>query len=159
MQLADFLREDLVLLNLQARTKPALFREMADHFRHRGYLSQTDAVVERLLEREQLMSTGIKRGFAIPHAFTHQLDTSLMLVGISHEGIDFQALDHEPVSFVFLLLGPPGNQGVHMRALACLSRVLGSDGLYGRLEAAKGEREILDVLLGAERETSPAASR
>ncbi len=53
------------------------------------------------------------------------------MIGISRAGIDFQSLDEEPVSFVFLLLGPPGQQGLHMRLLARLSRILSLDGLFG----------------------------
>jgi mannitol/fructose-specific phosphotransferase system IIA component (Ntr-type) len=150
MDILEFLREDLVVLDVQSRSKPDLFREMIGRCVEKGYVKESQEVIGHLLERERLMSTGIKRGFAIPHAFTEQLTSSLMMVGISKEGIDFQALDDEPVFFVFLLLGPPGNQGLHMSILACLSRILDSDDLYGRLEEAESPTRVIEILSDTE---------
>ena len=151
MNLADYLSEDLVILPLRSRSKPALFQEMVDHLVEQGYLENAAEVIHLLQEREKLMSTGIKRGFAIPHAFTRQMKESRMMVGISDRGVDFQALDDEPVYFVFLLLGPPGQQGLHMRLLARLSRIMNQDDFYGKLETADTPQEVLAIIVEEER--------
>jgi mannitol/fructose-specific phosphotransferase system IIA component (Ntr-type) len=124
---------------------------MVNHLSARGYIGDAKKIVRLLLDREKLMSTGIKRGFAIPHAFTAQLEKSIMMVGVSRRGVDFQALDDEPVFFVFLLLGPPDDQGLHMCLLARLSRLMNQDSFYGRLETAAVPREILDVIAAEEK--------
>jgi len=160
MNLSEYLHEDLVLLNLQSRSKPPLFEEMVSHMVNRGYIEDGAEVVRLLMEREKLMSTGIKRGIAIPHAFTPRLKKSHMLVGISKRGIDFEALDDEPVFLVFLLLGPPGEQGLHMRLLARLSRLMNQDSFYGRLEAAQSAKEVIQIIKAEEmeaRHTPPPA--
>jgi fructose-specific phosphotransferase system IIA component len=146
MRLREYLREDLVLLDLASRVKTEVFHEMVSHLVRHGYLEEAQEAIDRLLEREKLMSTGIKRGFAIPHAFTDQLASSLMMVGVSKRGVDFEALDDEPVYFVFLLLGPSSERSLHMRILACLSRVLGLDELFGRLEAASRSDQVIDLI-------------
>jgi fructose-specific phosphotransferase system IIA component len=151
MNLANYLHEDLVFLNLKSKSKMALFEEMVEGLVERKYLDDASEVIELLFEREKLMSTGIKRGFAIPHAFTAQLEHSIMLIGISKEGIDFQALDDELVFFVFLLLGPPDSKQLHMRLLARLSRIMSQDDLYGKLEAATSSAEVLQILGDEER--------
>lgn len=158
MNLADYLHDDLVIVPLRSRSKSALFEEMVNHLVDRGYIKNAPEVVNLLLEREKLMSTGIKRGFAIPHAFTRQLHESKMMVGISDRGIDFEALDDEPVYFVFLLLGPPGQQGLHMRLLARLSRIMNHDDFYGKLEVAETPQEVLSIIAEEEKKTRFAAS-
>jgi mannitol/fructose-specific phosphotransferase system IIA component (Ntr-type) len=150
MNLVDYLCEDLVVMELRSRSRVPLFREMVGHLVERGYLRDGEEAINLLLEREKLMSTGIKQGFAIPHAYTRQLAKSLIAVGVSRLGIDFQSLDGEPVFFVFLLLGPARKKGVHVRLLARLSRVMSLEGFYEALAKAESPRDLVETIRSAE---------
>jgi PTS system nitrogen regulatory IIA component len=150
VRLADFLDERRVFTDLEGNDKEQLLEKMVTELRRVGAVSEAEECLRVLLEREKLMSTGVKKGFAIPHAFTEQLDKPLLSVGIVPKGINYESLDGEPVYVVFLILGPKAGQGIHLKMLAHLSRLMNDKEFLDRMMAADGAVAVLDVIRSEE---------
>jgi PTS system nitrogen regulatory IIA component len=111
-----------------------------------GRITDADAVKVSLLEREKLGSTGIGQGIAIPHAKCAAIDHVVAALGVSKKGIDFDALDGEPVYLIFLLVAPPDSSGLHLKALARISRLLKDKFFRQALREAKSSDEIQKII-------------
>ena len=146
MKVVDLTKPEFIVFDLVAETKADLLNQMVRKLVEQGVLSNDAEVVEHLLEREKLMSTGIKDGFAIPHCFTGQLEESLLMIGVMKEPIDYQALDEKPVRFVFLLLGPQQSQGVHLKTLARLGRLMGKKDFFTLLSESDSPQKLYEAL-------------
>ncbi len=146
VNIEQYLSPDLVCLDLKAHTHRDLFKEMLHNLEKKGCIEEPDQVEKLLLKRERLSSTGIKGGFAIPHAYLDQIQHSLLAIGLSKRGVDFQTGDREPVHVVFLLLGPSSEKGLHVRLLACLSRIVSSENLCENLLQATSPEQVVDLL-------------
>ncbi len=146
MRLRDLLDEPVVKVGLKSRDKEECFEEMVDLLVRAGRISDRAAAIKALREREAKGSTGIGQGIAIPHANDASIKTMTAAMGTSPAGIEFDAIDDEPVHAVFLLLARMDNPGPHVRALAEISRLVQTPGLYRRLTEAKSPREVLDIL-------------
>jgi mannitol/fructose-specific phosphotransferase system IIA component (Ntr-type) len=145
--IADLLAPHRVMLDLSAAPKAALLGEMVRRLAESGDVESPDSVLDLLVRREELITTGVKTGFAFPHAFTPHAPRLILSVGAVRGGTDFQSLDGRPVEFVFLLLGPPARQETHLRVLARLSRVAGETGALEALREA-ADAEAIARLLG-----------
>jgi PTS system nitrogen regulatory IIA component len=112
--------------------------------------SAADAILTAVREREDVLSTGIGGGVAIPHGKTPVVDQLVMAAGVSAAPIDFDALDGAPVQLFFLLIGPESASGAHVKALSRLSRILRRDRLRERLRGARSPEEFLQIVRGSE---------
>ena len=122
----DFIDAESFAPNIAAGDMEGTFREMVRLLAGRNVVVDAEKAVEVLLEREKLGSTGIGEGIAIPHGKLPGLPGVVGVLGISRPGIDFQALDGEPVHLIFLLLSPEAEANIHLKALARISRLLKS---------------------------------
>lgn len=153
MKLSDILEIGRVVHRLKATTRDDVLREMV----HRGFvqrecntelgIADEDRIVGVLIEREQTFSTGIKDGLAIPHGKLERLDTVLAAVGISAGGVEFGAPDGQKSQVFVALLAPESGAGLHLKALARISRIFSQPGIIGRLLEASDEEGILRTLL------------
>jgi fructose-specific phosphotransferase system IIA component len=152
MKLTEVLDEDTVKLELEARTRDEAIRELAELLASKGHIGRGDVepLTEAVLQREHLGSTAIGRGVAIPHAKAPTARSFMAAFGRSTPGVEFAAIDGEPVHLVFLLASPPDSQRAHLKALAHISRLLTNQDLSKRILAAGTEREVLDVIAGEE---------
>jgi PTS system fructose-specific IIC component/PTS system nitrogen regulatory IIA component len=112
----------------------------------RAKFADRQAILAAIREREALMSTGIKQGIAIPHGKTTGVDGVCGVLGISRRGIEYDALDGQPVHLVFLLLSGPDAAESHLRALKKLALLLESESFKKELEAAASPQEAYRVL-------------
>ncbi|MGQ3278789.1 MAG: PTS sugar transporter subunit IIA, partial [Shinella sp.] len=103
-------------------------------------------IAKALLARENLGSTGIGRGIAIPHALIEGLPKSLALVARLARPIDFEAVDDIPVDIVVLLLSPASGQGQNLNILSCIARQLRDDHTVGAIRAARSAEEVFVLL-------------
>lgn len=141
-----------VFLDLAPAPKAELLAEFARRLAGAGELTENPADIARaLVKREDIVSTGVRTGFAFPHAFAESLESLSLSIGRAPEGVDFQSLDGEPVEFVLLLLGPPSPR--HLRVLARLSRIVGADGALEAFRAAAdaGADALVDLVLSEDR--------
>jgi PTS system nitrogen regulatory IIA component len=149
MRVADFLDPDRVMLDLRARTKPRLIAEIAARFNRSDPSIETAAIETALLAREQLGSTGLGGGFALPHARIEALAVYRGLFVRLEKPVEFAAIDGAPVAVVFALLMPGAETSSHVGALAAVSRLFRDAAVRERLRAVKTAGDAYQVLAEA----------
>ena len=108
--------------------------------------NEVDSIVKAVMKREELGSTGIGRGVAVPHTKHPSVDRLVGTVGVSPGGVDFDSLDGEKVQLFFLLISPPDRPGDHLRALENISRQLRDETFCRFLKKAKTAEDIRQLL-------------
>jgi fructose-specific phosphotransferase system IIA component len=148
MKFADFVNREAVRAELAADDKEAVIRELVQSLLDAGGVDQEEfeSIVKAILKREELGSTGIGRGVAVPHTKHPSVDRLVGTVAVCAEGVDFDSLDGEKVQLFFLLISPPDRPGDHLRALENISRRLRDDTFCRFLKQAKNRDEILQLL-------------
>jgi PTS system nitrogen regulatory IIA component len=146
MDISDFLTPDRVLLDLRARDKRQLVGEIARAFGRLVPSLQPETIEMALLAREQLGSTGLGSGFALPHARIEGLSQYLGLFARPGKPVDFDSIDGKPVQLVFVLLIPSETAISHVTALAAISRRFRDAGRVTRLAKAKTPAEAYGLL-------------
>lgn len=139
MDIADFLTPERIILDVRPRDKAQLIGEIARQFGRLAPGLKVEAIETALLAREQLGSTGLGSGFALPHARIDGLAGYLGLFARLAKPIDFDAIDGKPVQLVFVLLIPPVTAVPHVAALAAISRRFRDPALAARLRKADGQ--------------------
>ena len=148
MNMIGFLNERAVSCDIKAQTKEELIRELLGLLAKAGAIKakDVDPLLKILMDREALGSTGIGQGVAIPHGKSNCVNQLVAAFGISQTGVNFQALDGEPVHLVFLLIAPTDSAGPHLKALARISRLLKDRHFRESLRSARDERILLKII-------------
>jgi PTS system nitrogen regulatory IIA component len=146
MKLVDILAPGAVSVELAATTKKEALEELCGLLAKADKLPDAPAMVRTLLDREALGSTGIGQGVAIPHGKAPTIKAQAAALGISKRGVEFEALDGEPVHILFLLVAPPDAAGNHLKALAKVSRLLKDKFFRQALKDSKSPDEILKII-------------
>jgi len=146
MRITDILSESLVIADLRGQTKEAVLRELAE--RLAAVYPQVGAarLVDVLWERERLGSTAIGDGIAIPHGKLPGLKSVLAAFGRHLQGVDFQSLDGKPSTLFFLLVAPEDSVGLHLKALARVSRLLKEPSFRQKLMAAADRSALYETI-------------
>ncbi len=148
MKFADFVSTEAIQADLVAEDKDGVIREMVQSLLNAGGVQEEEfeSIVKAILKREELGSTGIGRGVAVPHTKHPSVDRLVGTVAVSREGVDFQSLDGEKVHLFFLLISPPDRPGDHLRALENISRQLRNDTFCRFLKQSKTADDIRQLL-------------
>jgi len=148
MKFAEFVCIEAISAELLAEDKQGVIREMTQALLDAGRIAQDDyeRIVDAMLRREELGSTGIGRGVAIPHTKHPSVDQTIATVGVSRNGIDFASLDGESVYVFFLLISPSDRPDDHLRALETTARQLRIESFCRFLRQAKNIEEIKQLL-------------
>jgi len=148
MRIAEFLDEGAVSCALKAQSKEEIIRELVGLLVRSGSIKEKDVprLVQILLNREALGSTGIGQGVAIPHGKTSCVDRVVGAVGIAPAGLHFDSLDGEMVYIFFLLVAPENSAGPHLKALARISRLLKEKHFRDSLRNAKDEKTLIHII-------------
>ncbi len=150
MELSDYLTLQRVII-LDATTKSDALDELASVLIETDIGVSKDELVSAIWEREEMMSTGIGHGLAIPHVRMEGLSDTVMGVGISRNGIsDYSGLDDKPVSIIVLIGAPLGQHEIYIRLLAKVTEVLKHSELRDGIVEAETTEEIYSILTGAE---------
>jgi PTS system nitrogen regulatory IIA component len=144
--LGSLTRPELIFPDLPAADRPEILRALADRVAARGLVNSGDELFRQLLEREQLGSTGIGAGIAIPHCKLKGLKHGVVAVGIVPEGVDFGAADGRPVKVFFLVVSPDEAPGQHLQTLAAISRWVRADRHTEKLLSLHDPRQVYDLL-------------
>jgi mannitol/fructose-specific phosphotransferase system IIA component (Ntr-type) len=147
--LTELLTIERIRIPLQSGTKDELLRELVTVVTPPSGGGR-DEVLRAVREREAVLSTGIGHGVAIPHGKSAAVTELLMAAGRSAAPVDFEALDGQPVSLFFLLVGPESAAGPHIKALSRISRLVRRDDVRERLVGAQNAHEFLRALQEAE---------
>lgn len=146
MKVTDYLKEENIIINLKSRDKKGALKELIKLLEKNGYIKDSEKILEIVMDREKLGSTGIGQGIAIPHAKTDQISEIICSLGISQSGIDFDSLDGEPVYIIFLVLAPTKSIGQHLKTLAKIARLLKDKVFRNALRNAKTPQEALQII-------------
>jgi len=122
MQLGALTKPELVFVGLPGSDRSTVLKAMADRLTATSSLPDAEVLYERLLEREELGSTGIGAGVAIPHCKMTDLDDVIVAIGISRRSVDFAADDQQPVRLLFLVVSPEEKPAEHLQALSAISK-------------------------------------
>lgn len=150
MKLTEFLPLQLVRVPLVARDKTQAITELVDLLSEHGRTAARDQLLDAILERESQLTTGIGRGFAIPHAKCDAVDKLAIAFGRAAEPIDFEAIDGRPVSLIALLASPTNSTSQHVEALATLSRMVKNEAALDALLSAQTAEEFHKVIVDNE---------
>jgi len=152
MKISDLLTSQGILPELHATNKRAVLEELAVPLAQGPEKLSLPAVVEVLMDRERLGSTGIGDNVAIPHGKLPQISHLLLTFGRSLKGVDFDSMDGKPTHLFFLLLAPVNSAGLHLKALAKISRMLMSQGFRDSLMKAPGAEELFRLIAARDAE-------
>ncbi len=156
MTLLDILSPDSTIVDLKGETKEEIIAELVDSLANNDAITDRDKVLQAVLEREKIMSTGIGDGIAIPHGKSDSVERLIAALGTQRRGVDFEALDGEPAYVFFLLVSPANVSGPHIKALARISRLLKNDEFKKKLIAAESSTAIIDIIETEESNTPSA---
>lgn len=149
MQLAALTRPELIFPQLPGTDRSSILRAFAERLADQGSVHDADELHQRLLEREELGSTAIGSGVAIPHCKLPDLEQVLLAVGIPAQGaVEFGAADQRPVELFFLIVSPATEPAAHLRSLAAISRWLKADEHVQRLLRHRDRESIFAALQG-----------
>lgn len=146
MSITYILKKEFVIANLKAKTRLEVLTELSKVFLKSDIRVNYDKMVEVLLEREKLGSTGIGGGIAIPHGKLAGLDDIIVSFGRSKDGIDFDSMDGRPVHIFFLLMAPENSAGHHLKALAKISHMLKDSSFRKELMLAKSADDLYRII-------------
>ncbi len=148
MKLTDFIVSEAIITEVQSVEKEAVIREMVCALRDAKKIDAKDVgrIIEALMKREELGSTGIGKGVAVPHTKHESIKNVIGSVARSAKGVDFNALDGEPVFLFFLLLSPTDSTGSHLAALEKISTAIRDDDFRRFMREAKGIEGMVDTL-------------
>jgi len=146
MKITEFLDKKGIKIGLKASEKDDALKELVDVLAGVKEIGDKKTIVRALVERENLGSTGIGQGIAIPHGKTDRVKEIVAVLGISTRGVNFESLDGELVYIFFLIVAPKETAGPHLKALAQISRLLRDSFFCDLLKQCKSAEEVYELI-------------
>jgi len=150
MRLSELLNPDAVTMGLEARTKREALVELVGILESAHGFDSKGEILERVMRREDMMTTGIGNGVAIPHGKARSVDRMAAACAVIPQGLDFDSEDGQPVHLMVLFVSPEHASSLHVRVLANLSRLLKEETVRRTLREAKNPAAFLATLQAAE---------
>ena len=150
MRLSELLTPSAVSLRLESRTKREAIVELVALLEAAHGVDSQGEILDRVVRREAMMTTGIGNGVAIPHGKARAVDRMIAVCAVSPEGVEFESEDGQPVHLLVLFVSPENATTQHVRALANLSRLLKEEGVRRSLREATSVEAFLTTLQNAE---------
>lgn len=145
MKVSDLLKPEFIIPHLTGETKEEVINKLIDLFKNDERVEDLEKVRAAVLEREKIMSTGVGKGFAIPHGKTNAVKEIIGAFGRIDEGIDYDSLDGNPVQLIFLLVGKDNLISTHIKLLSRISRLMNKDDFRHRLIEANNKEDIIKL--------------
>ena len=145
MKISDILTEDVLEIRLAAKDKTEAINKMVDLANKSGKILDLEKVRTVVFEREKLVSTGVGKGFAIPHGKSDDISDIVAAFAILSEPVDFDSIDSEKVQYIFLLVGKDSMLNKHIKLLSRISRLMNKDEFRNTLLTAKNKSELLQI--------------
>lgn len=146
MKLSDILTEDRIKIPLENTQKEKIIEEMVDIIDDSVKLNNKKQILQAVLERESVMSTGVGDEVAIPHGKSDGVKDIVAALGITKEPVDFNSLDNKPVRLIWLIVGPQDQTGPHLKALSRISRLMHKKDFRDKLLHTESADKMLDVI-------------
>ncbi|MCK4351743.1 MAG: PTS sugar transporter subunit IIA [Candidatus Krumholzibacteria bacterium] len=150
MKFIDNIDPGNIKLGLEGQRKDEVIEELVELLVESCNVSDSDTILNAVLSREREGSTGLEKGVAIPHAKSDAVNKLCIAIGISKDGIDFEALDGKPSQLFFLMVAPTGESGPHVQAIAKIVKMIKIDRFRSKLLKAKQPQEVIDAIVSAE---------
>ena len=145
MKISDILSPEVIEVNLDVADKDDSIRKIIEISARTGKILDINKVTDTIFERERLVSTGVGKGFAIPHGKTDAISDIVASFVITKNPIDFDSIDGEPVRFIFLLIGKETLLNTHIKLLSRISRLMNKEEFRDRLLDAGSKEEVLNI--------------
>ncbi|HEY9188302.1 MAG TPA: PTS sugar transporter subunit IIA [Bacteroidota bacterium] len=151
MKISDVLEVELISNKIPGTDKEEVLNNMIELVSKSSKVRDKEKIRDAIFNRERIMSTGVGKGFAIPHGKTDGITDMVAAFGITENEIDFESLDGEPVRLIFLLVGKENLVGPHLKLLSRISRLLNSEDFRTKLLNAKSPQEIYNLFESEEK--------
>lgn len=145
MKVSELLKPEFIIPELKGESKEDIINQLIELFKNDPRVEDIEKVRSAVLDREKVMSTGVGKGFAIPHGKTNAVKEIVGAFGKIKEGIDYDSLDGNPVNLVFLLVGKDNLISTHIKLLSRISRLMNKDDFRHRLTEANTADEIVKL--------------
>ena len=145
MKVSELLNPGVIISDLKGSKKEEVINELIDLFKNDSRVEDVEKVRSAVLDREKIMSTGVGKGFAIPHGKTNSISDIIAAFGKTKNPVDYDALDNQPVHLVFLLVGKDNLVSKHIKLLSRISRMMNKDDFRNQLLEANSAEEILNI--------------
>lgn len=146
VKISDFLKPESIIMEIKSKDKIAAIKELVDHMVAHKFVIDGEKFRSALAKRENLESTGIGDGIAIPHARTDAVRDLTLAFARSPEGVDFSAIDGKPSHLIFLIASPDSKKSEYILALAKVSRLLRKQLVREQLKSASNPEKILHII-------------
>ncbi|MDP8233457.1 MAG: PTS sugar transporter subunit IIA [Candidatus Saelkia tenebricola] len=153
MKISQLLKKELIKLEIDSQDKESAIAELTELMRNNPEVIDADVFLQNVYEREQLGSTGVGEGIALPHARSIGIKQLVIVFGRSTQGVEFAALDANPVQLIFLIATPKNDVGNYLKTLAHLSRMLRKEYFRKKLLSVTSSDEVLKAFEEMEQET------
>lgn len=145
MKVHELLDTKYILTEFKSENKDDIINELVDLLRGDERIINLEEVRKCVFDREKIMSTGVGKGFAIPHGKTNSVNDIIAVFGKSKNPIEYNALDGEPVNLVFLMIGKDTLVSKHIKLLSRISRLMNNDQFRKKLIEADSKESILKI--------------
>jgi len=145
MKVFELLDEKFILTGFKSDQKEKIINELIDLYNKSDKVNDLEKVRMAVIEREKVMSTGVGKGFAIPHGKTNAVNDVIAAFGKTEREIDYDALDGKPVHLIFLLVGRDDMVSKHIKLLSRISRMMNKDEFRTKLINANSKKEIIEI--------------
>ncbi len=150
-KIADYICLETINLDLKSKNKNSVIRELYDNIKSTGKIKDETLGYKDVCLREEMGSTGIGKGVALPHAKTKAVDEVVLTLGISKEGVEYGSVDEESVKILFMFLCPEEKTQEYLKVLARISRWIKEESFRERLLKAKSKEEIMEIIKNEEK--------
>jgi fructose-specific phosphotransferase system IIA component len=150
IRISEVIHEEGIVLDLKSHEKVSVIKELVSKLVDQGLVEDEESFLSDILKRENLESTGIGLGVAIPHARTLAARNLILSFGRSAQGVDFNSLDGKPSHLIFLIAAPETQKSQYIMALARLSKILRREETRAKLSNASSAAEVVDILKESE---------
>jgi PTS system nitrogen regulatory IIA component len=146
MKVHEYLKESHIFLDLEPGDKRDVLEKFVSALKKRGLISKEKVILDELLKREGLGSTGLEKGIAVPHALIKKIKEPIVALALIKEGIDFKAVDQMPTYIVLLLLGDKDNPGLQLKLLAHICRMVKETDFVEKVKEAETSQDVWSIL-------------
>lgn len=154
MKISDLLKKEIMIMELGADTKQGVIDEMISKLKEKNMINDEETFRKEIMNREELSSTGLGDGIAMPHAKTSAVNTPCVLFAKSKNGIDYDSLDGQPAYLFFMIAAEDGANNTHIETLANLSKLLLKPDFIDKLKKAESPDEVLELVEAGENENN-----
>jgi fructose-specific phosphotransferase system IIA component len=146
MKLSEIMSDDMIIIPLRSLDKEDIIEEMVDHLYEKKKIGSRKKILQAILDREKVMSTGVGYHVAIPHGKAEGVKDIVASLGITESDVDFHSIDNKPVRLIFLLVGPPDKTGPHLKALSRISRLMHRKEFRTKLLKSQTPSEVMGII-------------